>query len=46
MKKKLPIYESLSCSPCFKKTCPLQHMNCLNNISVDNVKNSILQLIE
>ncbi len=44
--KKITHYEELSCSPCFKKTCPLGHMNCLNNISVDNVKNSILQLIK
>ena len=39
--KKIIIYQNLSCSPCFKRTCPLQHMNCLNNISVDSVKESI-----
>ena len=42
--KRITHYEGLTCSPCFKKTCPLGHMNCLNNISVNNVKNSILQL--
>ena len=42
--KKITHYEGLTCSPCFKKTCPLGHMNCLNNISVNNVKSSILQL--
>lgn len=44
--KKITLYESLSCSPCFQKTCPLGHMNCLNNITIDNVKNSILQLVK
>ena len=44
--KKVIHYEGLSCSPCFKKTCPLGHMNCLNNISVHNVENSILRLIK
>ena len=42
--QKITHYEGLSCSPCFKKICPLGHTNCLINISVDNVKNSILQL--
>jgi heptosyltransferase-2 len=34
---KTVFYEGLSCSPCFARTCPLQHMNCLNNIGVDAV---------
>ena len=44
--KKIIVYENLSCSPCFKRTCPLEHMNCLNNISVDYVKESITSLIK
>ena len=44
--KKIIIYQNLSCSPCFKRTCPLEHMNCLNNISVDYVKESITSLIK
>ena len=44
--KKIIIYENLSCSPCFKRTCPLRHTNCLNNISVDSVKESISGLVK
>lgn len=34
---KTVFYAGLSCSPCFQRTCPLQHLNCLNNIDVDDV---------
>ncbi|TVP50149.1 MAG: lipopolysaccharide heptosyltransferase II [Halomonas sp.] len=34
-------YLALSCSPCFKRTCPLGHTNCLNQLSVDQVYQSI-----
>ena len=44
--KKIIIYQNLSCSPCFKRTCPLHHMNCLNDISVDSVKESISSLVK
>jgi len=34
-------YLALSCSPCFKRTCPLGHTNCLNQLSVDQVYQKI-----
>ena len=31
------VYKALKCSPCFKRECPLQHLNCLNNISAEEI---------
>ncbi len=31
------VYLRLACSPCFKRVCPLKHLNCLNNITMDEV---------
>ena len=31
------VYKALKCSPCFKRECPLQHLNCLNNISAKEI---------
>ncbi|MDQ7730448.1 lipopolysaccharide heptosyltransferase II [Halomonas sp. SpR8] len=34
-------YLALSCSPCFQRTCPLGHTNCLNQLTVDQVYEQI-----
>ena len=34
-------YLGLSCSPCFQRTCPLRHFNCMKNINA----NQIIKLI-
>ena len=31
------VYKSLSCSPCFERTCPLGHTNCLQQITCKEV---------
>jgi heptosyltransferase II len=37
-------YLRLSCSPCFERTCPLQHTNCLRNIAPLAVRESLREL--
>lgn len=36
----------LSCSPCFKRTCPLGHLDCLNKLEPEMVDNAIDSLLE
>lgn len=38
-------YLRLSCSPCFERTCPLGHYNCLRQIAPADVRASLKQLI-
>ncbi|MDT8283024.1 MAG: glycosyltransferase family 9 protein, partial [Gammaproteobacteria bacterium] len=35
--KKNIFYKNLSCSPCFKRDCPLSHTNCLVEITAEQV---------
>jgi heptosyltransferase-2 len=36
----------LDCSPCYKRECPLKHLNCLKNISPDTVASSLIPLVD
>lgn len=36
---------NLACSPCFKRICPLQHLNCLNNLLPDNVWRTLQKVL-
>lgn len=36
---------NLSCSPCFKRKCPLKHMKCLNELQPELVLQSISEVI-
>lgn len=37
-------YLRLDCSPCFERTCPLIHYNCLRGIAPEAVRRSVLEL--
>jgi heptosyltransferase II len=38
-------YLRLECSPCFERTCPLFHYNCLRQISPADVRESVKRLV-
>jgi heptosyltransferase-2 len=38
-------YLNLACSPCFKRECPLGHLNCLRDIDVERVRTSVEQVL-
>ena len=39
------LWLQLDCSPCFQRTCPLGHLNCLNHISPDAVWRELARLM-
>lgn len=44
-KNKAIVRLGLECSPCFKRECPLKHLNCLEQLSADNVIFSLDKLV-
>ena len=39
-------YLELECSPCFKRQCPLKHLNCLKQLTPDRITTSLEQILE
>lgn len=40
------VHTDISCRPCFKRECPLGHMDCLNQLTPDTVLNAVRKLEE
>jgi len=43
--RSLVLFRGLDCSPCFARTCALGHLNCLRDISVDEVEEAVRGLL-
>jgi len=42
--KVIILREQLPCSPCFKRTCPLEHLNCLKQLKPEKVLSAFVKL--
>jgi heptosyltransferase-2 len=43
--KKHIFYRAIDCSPCFERECPLGHLRCLREISVDAVCSTVIRVL-
>ena len=44
-KKSIVVKKNLDCQPCMKRTCPLQHHNCMNLIKAVDVLDVVDEII-
>lgn len=42
---KTVLYRNLTCSPCFERHCPLKHLNCLREITVEAVLEAAMNAV-
>ncbi|MBN1237741.1 MAG: lipopolysaccharide heptosyltransferase II [Gammaproteobacteria bacterium] len=44
--RKTVLYLGIECSPCFQRTCPLQHLRCLRDISARSVADAVTAALD
>jgi heptosyltransferase II len=45
-KRAVVAYLNLNCSPCFKRRCPLKHLNCLQHIQPEVIEQKVSELLD
>ncbi len=40
------VQESVACSPCFKRECPLKHHQCMEQLAVEKVMNAVAKVVK